>query len=43
MCHDDHVVLATGLEATPISKMIAFHGSYTATEMAIPLLVVRGS
>jgi hypothetical protein len=42
MCHDDYVVLATGLEATPISKMIAFHGSYTAAEMTIPLLIFAG-
>ena len=43
ICRDDYVVLATGMEATPMNQMVAFHGSYTATEMAIPLLVVRGS
>jgi hypothetical protein len=42
ICRDDHVVLATGLEPAPIAKMVAFHGSYTAAEMAIPLLVVGG-
>src|SRR4029453_96116 len=38
ICRDDHVVLATGLEPAPIGSMVAFHGSYTAAEMAIPLL-----
>lgn len=42
ICHDDYVVLATGLEPAPIARMVAFHGSYTAAEMEIPLLVVRG-
>ncbi|GIJ68649.1 alkaline phosphatase family protein [Virgisporangium ochraceum] len=42
ICRDDHVVLATGLEPAPIARMVAFHGSYTAAEMEIPLLVVRG-
>ena len=42
ICHDDWVVLATGLEPAPIARMVAFHGSYTAAEMEIPLLVVRG-
>ena len=43
ICRDDHVVLATGLEPAPIGSMVAFHGSYTAAEMAIPLLVAGGS
>jgi predicted AlkP superfamily pyrophosphatase or phosphodiesterase len=42
ICRDDYVVLATGLEPAPIARMVAFHGSYTAAEMEIPLLVVRG-
>jgi hypothetical protein len=42
ICRDDYVVLATGLEPAPIARMVAFHGSYTAAEMAIPLLVVGG-
>jgi hypothetical protein len=42
ICQDDYVVLATGLEPAPIARMVAFHGSYTAAEMEIPLLVVRG-
>ena len=42
ICRDDWVVLATGLEPAPIARMVAFHGSYTAAEMEIPLLVVRG-
>jgi hypothetical protein len=42
ICRDEWVVLATGLEPAPIARMVAFHGSYTAAEMEIPLLVVRG-
>jgi hypothetical protein len=42
ICRDDHVVLATGMEPSPIRNMVAFHGSHTAAEMAIPLLVVPG-
>jgi hypothetical protein len=42
ICRDDWVVLATGLEPAPIARMVAFHGSHTAAEMAIPLLVVPG-
>jgi hypothetical protein len=42
ICADDYVVLATGLEPAPIGRMVAFHGSYTAAEMAIPLLILAG-
>jgi hypothetical protein len=42
ICQDDYVVLATGMEPAPIKRMVAFHGSHTAAEMAIPLLVVGG-
>ena len=37
---DDYAVLATGTEPAPIARLVAFHGSDTAAEMAIPLLVV---
>jgi hypothetical protein len=42
-CHDRAVVLATAHEPESVAKMIAFHGSYTAVEMTVPLLVVRGA
>jgi hypothetical protein len=42
VCHDDYVVLASDSESGSIGRMVAFHGSYTPVEMAVPLLVVRG-
>lgn len=41
-CHDTYAVLATRTDAPIEAQLIAFHGSYTAAEMTIPLLVVRG-
>jgi hypothetical protein len=40
-CHDRYAVVATRSEPEIISRLIAYHGSYTAAEMRIPLLVVR--
>lgn len=40
-CHDRYAVLATRTEPMMASQLVAYHGSYTAAEMAIPLLVVR--
>jgi hypothetical protein len=40
-CQDRHVVLATRSEPDFVARMIAFHGSYTAAEMEIPLLIAR--
>jgi hypothetical protein len=40
-CHDRYVVLATKTEPERVAKFIAYHGSHTAAEMTIPLLVVR--
>jgi hypothetical protein len=42
VCREDYVILANGYEPATINSMIAFHGSSTPLEMAIPLLVVRG-
>jgi hypothetical protein len=40
-CNDSHVVLASQHEPPHIALFEAYHGSYTAAEMAVPLLVVR--
>jgi hypothetical protein len=40
-CRDDYVVLATATEPDTVTRMIAFHGSYTDVEMSVPLLVIR--
>jgi Type I phosphodiesterase / nucleotide pyrophosphatase len=42
ICLDRHVVLATGWEPPSVARLVAFHGSVTAAEMTIPLLVARG-
>jgi len=42
VCRDRYAVLATRHEKDVIAKLIAFHGSTTPEEMAIPLVVVRG-
>ncbi len=41
-CHDRTVVLATGWDPAAVARLVAFHGSYTAVEMTIPLLVAVG-
>nr|MDT0662071.1 alkaline phosphatase family protein [Micromonospora sp. DSM 115978] len=41
-CHGSYAVLATGADSPLESRLVAYHGSWTATEMTIPLLVVRG-
>jgi hypothetical protein len=41
-CRADHIILATAREPERVERMVAFHGSWTAAEMLIPLLVVRG-
>jgi hypothetical protein len=40
-CHDRQVVVASRAEPAFVARMIAFHGSYTAAEMEIPLLIAR--
>lgn len=41
-CHGTYVVLASGTDSPMEARLIGFHGSHTAAEMTIPLLVVRG-
>ncbi len=40
-CTGDYVVLATQTDPPTVAKLIAFHGSATAAEMTIPLLIGR--
>ncbi|MDG4832168.1 alkaline phosphatase family protein [Solwaraspora sp. WMMD1047] len=42
VCNGSYAVLATATDSQVESRLIAYHGSWTATEMTIPLLVVRG-
>jgi hypothetical protein len=42
VCRADHVILATARESERVAQLVAFHGSWTAAEMEVPLLVVRG-
>lgn len=42
ICRGDTVVLASGHEPDMVSKLVAFHGSLTPVETAIPLLTVVG-
>jgi predicted AlkP superfamily pyrophosphatase or phosphodiesterase len=41
ICLDRVVALATGWEPPVVGKLIAYHGSVTAAEMTIPLLIAR--
>ena len=41
ICVERHVVLATAREPAAVARMVAFHGSATAAEMHIPLLIAR--
>jgi len=40
-CRDTHVVLATKTDRAIVAGLVAYHGSATAAEMMIPLLLVR--
>jgi len=42
-CHEDYAVLATRTEPNRVAQLVAFHGSATAAEMLIPLLLFRRS
>jgi hypothetical protein len=42
-CRDDYAIMATAREPERVTRMVAFHGSWTATEMLVPLLVIRSS
>ncbi|WP_410810978.1 alkaline phosphatase family protein [Micromonospora sp. 067-2] len=41
-CNDTYAVLATRTERPMASRLVAYHGSDTAAELTVPLLVVRG-
>lgn len=41
-CHGRFVVVATRTPPLMESRLVAYHGSYTAAEMEVPLLLVRG-
>ncbi|RKR87211.1 putative AlkP superfamily pyrophosphatase or phosphodiesterase [Micromonospora pisi] len=41
-CRESYVVLASRTDAPIEAKLVAYHGSWTAAEMTIPLLTVRG-
>ena len=41
ICRDRTAVLASGWEPPVVASMIAFHGSVTAAEMTVPLLIAR--
>jgi hypothetical protein len=43
VCRDRYIVLATAHEPDRVARLVAFHGSWTATEMLVPLIIVRGS
>jgi Type I phosphodiesterase / nucleotide pyrophosphatase len=40
-CHDRYAVLASKTERPEVASLIAYHGSWTAAEMLVPLIVVR--
>jgi hypothetical protein len=41
ICLDRVVVLASGWEPPSVARLVGFHGSATAAEMAVPLLIAR--
>ncbi|XVU30417.1 alkaline phosphatase family protein [Actinoplanes sp. CA-054009] len=41
VCQNRAVALAGGWEPPPVSRLIAYHGSVTAAEMTVPLLIAR--
>jgi hypothetical protein len=41
ICQGRAVALAGGWEPSPVGQLIAYHGSVTAAEMTIPLLIAR--
>jgi hypothetical protein len=42
VCRDHYVVLASAHEPEAVGRLVAFHGSMTPAETAIPLIVHRG-
>jgi hypothetical protein len=43
VCHDRHAIFASAHEPDRVARLVAYHGSYSAAEMLIPLLVFRGT
>ena len=41
LCLDRTISVATGWEPPAVGRLVAYHGSVTAAEMTVPLLVVR--
>ena len=41
VCRGQHAVLSTGTEPTHEAELVAYHGSLTAVEMLVPLLLIR--
>ncbi|MFC0529590.1 alkaline phosphatase family protein [Phytohabitans kaempferiae] len=41
-CQGLTAVLATAREPETVARLVAYHGSYTAVEMTVPLIVIRG-
>ncbi|MEU8818153.1 nucleotide pyrophosphatase/phosphodiesterase family protein [Actinoplanes sp. NPDC048796] len=41
VCQNRAVALASGWEPPPVGRLIAYHGSVTAAEMTVPLLIAR--
>ncbi len=42
-CRDTYAVLATAREPAMLARLIGYHGSVTAAEMTIPLVLFRGT
>ncbi|MEU8390676.1 nucleotide pyrophosphatase/phosphodiesterase family protein [Micromonospora sp. NPDC048843] len=42
ICNDTYAVMASRTERPMASKLVAYHGSDTAMELTVPLLIVRG-
>jgi hypothetical protein len=42
VCHDRYAVLATAHEPDRVAQLVAFHGSWTAAEMLVPLILIDG-
>jgi hypothetical protein len=41
ICQDRAILLASGSEPPSVARLIAYHGSVTAAEMTVPLLIAR--
>jgi len=41
VCRDQYAVFATATEPESVSRLVGLHGSWTSTEMLVPLMVIR--